>query len=99
MFYKSQLENDRMRFNPAKMCVMLLMSAALLPVALANGGKSSPPQQAGVKKSHGPLTNPAGSVAYPAPPVPPPTPARNPDGSITNPDGSVTSPAGSNQAS
>ena len=34
MFFKIQLENDRMRFNPAKMCVMLLMSAALLPVTL-----------------------------------------------------------------
>jgi hypothetical protein len=66
MFYKIQLENDRMRFNPAKMCVMLLMSAALLPVTLATGCKSSPPQQAGVTNSDGSITNPDGSVTYPA---------------------------------
>jgi hypothetical protein len=99
MFHKSQLENDRMRFNPAKMCVMLLMSAALLPVTLATGCKNSPPQQAGVTNSDGSITNPDGSVTYPAHTVPAPTPARNPDGSITNPDGSVTYPAGSKQAS
>ncbi len=66
MFYKIQLENDRMRFNPAKMCVMLLMSAALLPVTLATGCKSSPPQQAGGTNSDGSITNPEGSVTYPA---------------------------------
>jgi hypothetical protein len=66
MFYKIQLENDRMRFNPAKMGVMLLMSAALLPVTLAIGCKSSPPQQAGVTNSDGSITNPDGSVTYPA---------------------------------
>src|ERR1700716_2872947 len=98
-FYKSQLENDRMRFNPAKMCVMLLRTAPLLPVPLTTGCKRSPPQQAGVTNSDGSITNPDGSVTYPAHTVPAPTPARNPDGAITNPDGSVTSPAGSNQAS
>src|SRR5260370_18957043 len=48
------------------MCVMLLMSAARLPVPLATGCKSSPPQQAGGTNPDGSITNPEGSVTYPA---------------------------------
>jgi hypothetical protein len=88
-----------MRFSPANLLAVLLITGAITPMTLTIAGcKNSPPQQAAVTNPDGSVTNPDGSVTYPPHTAPAATPVRNPDGSITNPDGSVTYPAGSKQA-
>ncbi len=88
-----------MRFKPANLLAVLVMSGAMIPMTMTMVGcKSSPPQQAGVTNPDGSITNPDGSVTYPARTVPASSPTKNADGSITNPNGSVTYPAGSYQA-
>ncbi|GAC1365178.1 MAG: hypothetical protein NVSMB3_13720 [Acidobacteriaceae bacterium] len=88
-----------MRFKPARMFAVLVMSGVLVPTTMTLVGcKSKPAQQASVTNPDGSITNADGSVTFPARNAVPPTPTRNADGSITNSDGSVTYPAGSAQA-
>ncbi len=56
-----------MRFSPAKLLAVLLITGAMTPMTLIMAGcKNSPPQQAAVTNPDGSITNPDGSVTYPA---------------------------------